>query len=84
MVMLYFDFKLSTTPPPKSGIKRLSMSSGQRLAVCCCVLEPAISIYWGRIWPNPGVTIFTRTYNGKTLEISLYLAIKPKATKFCM
>ena len=24
------------------------------------------------------------TYKGKTLEISLYLAIKPRATKFCM
>ena len=33
--------------------------------------------------PTPGVTSFTWTYKGKTLEISLYLAMKPRATKFC-
>ena len=33
--------------------------------------------------PTQGVTSFTWTYKGKILEISLYLAIKPKATKFC-
>ena len=34
--------------------------------------------------PTSGVTSFTWTYKGKTLEISLYLAIKLRATKFCM
>ena len=34
--------------------------------------------------PTPGATSFISTYKGKTLEISLYLAIKPSATKFCM
>ena len=38
----------------------------------------------GQIWTHPGVTSFTLTYKGKTLEIPLYLAIKPRATKFCM
>ena len=37
---------------------------------------------WGQIWPHPGVTNFTWAYEGKTLEISLYLAIKPTVTKF--
>ena len=31
--------------------------------------------------PTPGVTSFTWAYIGKALEISLYLAIKPRATK---
>ena len=30
-----------------------------------------------------GVTSFTWDYIGKTLEISLYLAIRPRLTKFC-
>ena len=34
--------------------------------------------------PNPGVTSFTWDYIGKTLEISLYVAIRPRVTKFCM
>ena len=34
--------------------------------------------------PAPGVTNFIWTYKGKTVEISLYLAIMPRATKFCM
>ena len=34
--------------------------------------------------PTPGVTSFTWTYEGKTSEISQHLAIKPRATKFCM
>ena len=34
--------------------------------------------------PTSGVTSFTLAYKGKTLEISLYLAIKPRVTKFCM
>ena len=35
---------------------------------------------------HPGlvVTSFTWAYIGKTLEISLYLAIRPMAIKFCM
>ena len=31
-----------------------------------------------------GVTSFTWAYIGKTLEISLYLAMKPRATKICV
>ena len=34
--------------------------------------------------PTAGVTSFTWGYIGKTLEISLYLAIRPRLTKFCM
>ena len=34
--------------------------------------------------PTPGVTSFTWAYIRKTLEISLYLAIRPRLTKFCM
>ena len=34
------------------------------------------------MWPYPEVTSFTWTYIGKTLEISLYLAIKPRDSKF--
>ena len=34
--------------------------------------------------PIPGVTSFTWDYIGKTLEISLYLVILPKLTKFCL
>ena len=34
--------------------------------------------------PTPGVTSFTWTYKGKTLEIFQHLAMKPRATKFCM
>ena len=34
--------------------------------------------------PNPEVMSFTWDYMGKTLEISLYLAIRPGLTKFCM
>ena len=34
--------------------------------------------------PFPGVTSFTLAYVGKTLEISLYLAIRSRLTKFCM
>ena len=34
--------------------------------------------------PAPGVTSFTLAYIGKILEISLYLAIRPRDTKFCM
>ena len=34
--------------------------------------------------PTLGVTSFTWDYVGKTLEISLYLAIKPMLTKFFM
>ena len=33
--------------------------------------------------PTPGVTSFTWDYIGKTLEVSLYLAIRPRLTKFC-
>ena len=39
------------------------------------------------MWPCPGgggVTTFTLAYIWKTLEISLYLAIKPRTTKFCV
>ena len=32
--------------------------------------------------PTPGVTSFTWDYIGKTLEVSLYLAIRPRLTKF--
>ena len=31
-----------------------------------------------------GVTTFTWAYIGKTLEISVYLAIRPRLTKVCM
>ena len=31
-----------------------------------------------------GVTTFTWVYIGKTLEISVYLAIRPRLTKLCM
>ena len=34
--------------------------------------------------PTPGVSSFTLAYIGEILEISLYLAIKPRDTKFCM
>ena len=34
--------------------------------------------------PGVGFTSFTWAYVGKTLEISLYLAIRPRATEFCM
>ena len=34
--------------------------------------------------PALGVTTFTWAYIGKTLEISVYLAIRPMLTKFCM
>ena len=34
--------------------------------------------------PAPGVTTFTLAYIVKTLEISLYLAIRLRLTKFCM
>ena len=34
--------------------------------------------------PTTGVTSFTGDYIGKILEISLYVAIKPRVTKFCM
>ena len=34
--------------------------------------------------PTPGVTSFTWDYIGKILEISLYVAIRPRVTKFCM
>ena len=34
--------------------------------------------------PTPGVTSFTWAYIRKTLEIPLYLARRPKLTKFCM
>ena len=62
-----------------------------RLAKCCMWLY-VVGLYghwlnyspWVKFGPTPGVTSFTWTYKGKTLEISLYLAIKPRATKFCM
>ena len=34
--------------------------------------------------PSPGVAIFTWAYIVKTLEIFLYLAMRPRVTKFCM
>ena len=34
--------------------------------------------------PTPGVTSFTWDYIGKILEISLYVALRPRNTKFCM
>ena len=34
--------------------------------------------------PTPGFTSFTWAYIGKTLEISMYQAIRPRLTKFCM
>ena len=34
--------------------------------------------------PTPGHTSFTWDYIGKILEISLYVAIRPRVTKFCM
>ena len=34
--------------------------------------------------PTPGVTSFTWDYIGKTLEVSLYLAVRPRLTKFCI
>ena len=34
--------------------------------------------------PTPGVTSFTWDYIWKILEISLYVAIRPRVTKFCM
>ena len=34
--------------------------------------------------PALGVTSFTLAYLGKILKISLYLAIRPRHTKFCM
>ena len=37
-----------------------------------------------QIWPHPRVRSFTWTYKGKFLEISQYLAMKPRSTKFCM
>ena len=33
---------------------------------------------------TPGVTSFTRDYKGKTLEFSLYVAIRPRVTKYWM
>ena len=41
--------------------------------------SPGVNFY-----PAPGVTSFTWDYIGKTLEVSLYLAIRPRLTKFCM
>ena len=37
-----------------------------------------------KFYPTPGVTNFTWDYIGKTLEFSLYAAMRPKLTKFCM
>ena len=34
--------------------------------------------------PAPGITSFRRACIEKTLEILLYLDIKPRVTKFCM
>ena len=34
--------------------------------------------------PTPGVASFTWDYLRKILEISLYVAIRPRVTKFCM
>ena len=34
--------------------------------------------------PTPGVTSFTWDYIGKILENSLYVAMRPRVTKFCM
>ena len=34
--------------------------------------------------PTPGVTSFTWDYIGKVLENSLYVAIRPRDSKFCM
>ena len=39
---------------------------------------------WVKFDPTPGVTSFTWDYIGKILEISLYVAIRPRVTKFCM
>ena len=39
---------------------------------------------WVKFDPTPGVTSFTWDYVGKILEISLYVAIRPRLTKFCM
>ena len=36
----------------------------------------------GDFGPMPGVTSFTRGYIGKTVEISLYLATRPRVSKF--
>ena len=37
-----------------------------------------------KLGPTPGATSFTWTYKGKPLEISLYLAIKPRATNVAL
>ena len=34
--------------------------------------------------PDPGVTTFRMANIEKNLEISLYLAVRPKLTKFCI
>ena len=34
MNMLYFDFTLSTTPPPKSGVKEVKRLKGVKGQVC--------------------------------------------------
>ena len=34
--------------------------------------------------PTPGVTSFIWDYIGKTLEFFLYVAMRPRVTKFCM
>ena len=59
--------------------------------------EPQQRSFWETLWekekiialgsnltPTSGVTSFTWDYIGKILEISLYLAIWPSPTKFCM
>ena len=43
-------------------------------------LGPNLALPWG----EGGVTTFTWNHTGKTLEISLCLAIKPRLAKFCM
>ena len=39
---------------------------------------------WVKFGLIPGVTSFTMAYTGKTCQSSLYLAIRPRLTKFCM
>ena len=39
---------------------------------------------WVKFGPTPGVTSFTWAYIRKTLEISLYVAVRPRLTKFCL
>ena len=72
----------------RENFKNLSVPSYKAL----CMYLYLVSLYGEcpnyspgvKVGPTPGVTSFTWAYIRRTLEISLYLAIRPRLTKFCM